>query len=419
MHRSVARDRASDVVRRSLLACALLMSLELTASPSAAVMLSVAHRAGRNVAWPENTIPDIQWSLSVGADWIEVDVWKSADGVLILHHDKNMCRTTNIGSLPGYDCSTPANNPLGRFPEIRDFDLAFLKTLDVGSWLAPEFTGISMPTLEEALLEIRGTGTPLVLDIKTSGQAATIAELLDKHALASSEVISWNRLGVQIATEWKTALPSARLLYGYSSPISVTEQDIASRAAAGDFGVVVTSPDLTQDFVDLVHGYGLFLMTYPSSTGGLDRDLLVEMGVDAMVEGNPEWLRGYLDGLLCWDNLDNDGDGWVDFASDPECNTRADRSEVPDCLDGLDNDDDGTIDFPADRDCIVDSDLSETPDCSDQVDNDRDGLIDWPNDPACATPNTQSEVETIPVIGALTLGLLAAGLLGHAKRSLK
>ncbi|MEZ4466408.1 MAG: hypothetical protein R3F43_18625 [bacterium] len=67
---------------------------------------------------------------------------------------------------------------------------------------------------------------------------------------------------------------------------------------------------------------------------------------------------------LCDDDLDNDGDGIIDFPADPGCESANDNDEtspdpLPACADGLDNDGDEVIDFPDDPDCEFAADDSE------------------------------------------------------------
>ena len=81
-----------------------------------------------------------------------------------------------------------------------------------------------------------------------------------------------------------------------------------------------------------------------------------------------------VDGELCGDGIDNDGDGYSDCA-DQDCAGLCE--EV--CGDGVDNDANGLADC-ADPVCAA-VDCPE--DCSDGIDNDADGLVDCA-DPACA-----------------------------------
>jgi hypothetical protein len=75
---------------------------------------------------------------------------------------------------------------------------------------------------------------------------------------------------------------------------------------------------------------------------------------------------------ICYDGIDNDGDGAID-AADSDC-TSTENS----CDDGLDNDDDGLTDLD-DPDCLTCTPTASNengPRGSDGIDNDCDGLID-------------------------------------------
>ena len=53
-----------------------------------------AHRGGAALR-PENTILAFDHGLSLGADGLEFDVHLSRDGVVVVHHDATLERTTN------------------------------------------------------------------------------------------------------------------------------------------------------------------------------------------------------------------------------------------------------------------------------------------------------------------------------------
>src|SRR6266545_7509783 len=53
-----------------------------------------AHRGGAALR-PENTILAFDHGLSLGADGLELDVHLSRDGVVVVHHDATLDRTTN------------------------------------------------------------------------------------------------------------------------------------------------------------------------------------------------------------------------------------------------------------------------------------------------------------------------------------
>src|SRR3954471_9400130 len=57
--------------------------------------LVFAHRGGSALA-PENTIEAFDNGLALGADGLELDVHLSRDGVVVVHHDRMLDRTTSL-----------------------------------------------------------------------------------------------------------------------------------------------------------------------------------------------------------------------------------------------------------------------------------------------------------------------------------
>jgi streptogramin lyase len=93
----------------------------------------------------------------------------------------------------------------------------------------------------------------------------------------------------------------------------------------------------------------------------------------------------------CADDVDDDGDGLIDFPADTGCANATDPSEksaAKVCDDGIDNDGDGEIDFPNDPGC-QNVNGTESPQCDDNLDNDNDGRIDWNGGPAGGEPDPQ------------------------------
>ncbi len=129
--------------------------------------LCVAHRGASGVA-PENTLVAIRAAIAAGADCVEIDVRRTADRALVLHHDASLARTTNVREV--YPDRAPWR--------VSDFVLAELGRLDAGSWSSPLFAGEPVPTLEDVLDVLRGTGVGLLLELKDpAAQPGVVAEL--------------------------------------------------------------------------------------------------------------------------------------------------------------------------------------------------------------------------------------------------
>ena len=138
-----------------------------------AVPYVIAHRGARGHA-PENTLTAAELGHQVGADLWELDVNYTRDGQLVVMHDDTLTRTTNVEQVfPG--------RPSYR---VCDFTLEELGQLDAGSWYAgrdqfgriaagevdaatlKSFTGLPVPTLEQALRLTRSHNWAVNVEIK-------------------------------------------------------------------------------------------------------------------------------------------------------------------------------------------------------------------------------------------------------------
>jgi glycerophosphoryl diester phosphodiesterase len=99
-----------------------------------------------------------QLAHQMGVDAIELDVHLSKDGVLVVHHDENLERTTNGQG------------------ELADLTFEQLQQLDAGSHFSSEFAGERIPTLEEVLAWARPLGLPVVIEFKRNLNAAAIVQ---------------------------------------------------------------------------------------------------------------------------------------------------------------------------------------------------------------------------------------------------
>ena len=92
----------------------------------------IGHRGAAAYA-PENTLEGIHTAADMDVEWVELDVKLTKDDVPIIFHDETLERTTNGSGL------------------VAETTYDDLKQLECGSWYGESFTGIKIPTLEEAI----------------------------------------------------------------------------------------------------------------------------------------------------------------------------------------------------------------------------------------------------------------------------
>ncbi len=135
-------------------------------------IVAIGHRGTKKFA-PENTLAAHEAAFALGARGIEFDVRCTRDGHFVLMHDANVKRTTN---------------GTGR---VRDLTLADIKALDAGSHKGPEFAGERVPSLREALRNVKGR---FIVDIDFKGgpknSAEILADLLEEEGFSSGHLVS-------------------------------------------------------------------------------------------------------------------------------------------------------------------------------------------------------------------------------------
>ena len=97
-----------------------------------------AHR-GHSHAAPENTLVAVRKAIASGADYAEVDVQLTADGVVVLLHDRDLKRV--------------AGDPR----RLDDLTYDQVRRLDVGRWFDPSFAGERVPRTPYHTAAIRNT----------------------------------------------------------------------------------------------------------------------------------------------------------------------------------------------------------------------------------------------------------------------
>jgi glycerophosphoryl diester phosphodiesterase len=147
------------------------------------------HR-GTKVSAPENTVSAVRHAIAEGADFAEIDVQTTADGVVVLLHDDDLMRVASLNR------------------RLQDITYRELQDIDVGSWFAPEFSSERIPTLQEVIDLARGR-IKLNIELKFTWPDPTltqkVADIIRQNNFYSDCVVS--SLNFEALTEIKQISP--------------------------------------------------------------------------------------------------------------------------------------------------------------------------------------------------------------------
>lgn len=217
-------------------------------------VLRIGHRGAAGHA-PENTLAAIEAGISLGVDFVEIDLRRTADGVVVAFHDRTVNRTTN---------------GKGR---VERLSLRELRSLDAGN-------GEQIPTLEEVFKAAAGR-TGLMLEIKAAGVARSTAEAVEQAGF-EGPVIYASFLHDELTDARSVAQEaSVMVLFG-----SLPRSPVARAMESMPSHVGLRHDTATPRLVDAFHREGLLVFVYtPDSPRDIQR--AVSIGVDGVISNFP------------------------------------------------------------------------------------------------------------------------------------
>ena len=227
------------------------------------------HR-GTKVRAPENTLSALQIAIDEGADYAEIDVQTTADGVVVLLHDADLMRVAFIDR------------------RLQDMNYNELKDIDVGSWFAPEFSSERIPTLQEAMDLARGR-IKLNIELKYTWPDPTltqkVANIIRQKKFVDHCVVS--SLNFEAVTEIKASFPELKagfIVFTVAGDLTRMEADFLSINAAR------ATPRLVRQLHN--QGRAVHVWTVNDFNNFIS---MIEMGVDNIITDEPRNLRRYLE----------------------------------------------------------------------------------------------------------------------------
>src|SRR4028119_1236280 len=245
-------------------------------------VLNVGHRGASGYA-PEHTIPAYDLALEQGADYIEIDLQMTADGVLVAMHDDTLDRTTNCTGL------------------VIEKTLEELKMCEVSNSFGPEYDGLEIPTLEE-IFQRYGKKVNYYIETKNPeaapGMEEELLRLMDEYGLTKPAAKRYQVLIQSFSAESLLRIhalePSLPLIQLYSST-ETSESIRADLAAASEYAVGIgpSQTDVDAALVEAAHARCLDVHPYTVNEVA-DMERLIALGVDGMFTNFPDRLEGLL-----------------------------------------------------------------------------------------------------------------------------
>ncbi|MGL3107605.1 glycerophosphodiester phosphodiesterase [Bradyrhizobium sp. BR 1432] len=283
-----------------------------------------AHRGGRALL-PENTLPAFANALSMGVDTLELDVGVTADGEVVVSHERGL--NPDLARGPDGAYITAPGTPFVklRLDEIRTYDVGRIRPDSAYARQFPDqraLPGTRIPTLSELFALARKSGNTRVrFNIETKIDPNHPDQSLDPQAfvtrlllLIEAEKFS-DRVMIQ-SFDWRTLqlvqqqapkIPTVYLTLQRGSGQTVA-LDKATNWTAGfnpadhggslprtikAAGGAVWSPyfgDVTAALISEARGLGLRVVVWTVNKPD-DMAHMIELGVDGIISDRPDLLR--------------------------------------------------------------------------------------------------------------------------------
>jgi glycerophosphoryl diester phosphodiesterase len=242
--------------------------------------LVFAHRGGCALG-PENTMAAFELGMAAGADGLELDVHLSADGVVVVHHDETLERTTS------------GAGPVARLTaaELARIDAGYHFTSAAGRH---EFRGqgVGVPTLRDVLQ--RYPDIPIIIEMKVDSVEMGDAVAAEIRRADAVDRVCAAGFGARAVRAARAAIPQM------ASSACAPEVRLAlyrswvgwpvRRVAYGGYQVPEIAGGhriVSPRFVRHAHAADLRVQVWTVDERA-DMDRLLSWGVDALISNRPD-----------------------------------------------------------------------------------------------------------------------------------
>lgn len=227
----------------------------------------IAHRGSSNRA-PENTVSSILLAAEDKADYAEIDVQLTKDGVVVLMHDKNLRRVARVDK------------------NVSEMEYINIEKLNVESIHSEKFRGEKIPTLDQVMKASKGK-IKLDIEIKNYEDSTElvkkVVQLVENNNLVDDCLIC--SFDYSALVKIKKLNPKIRT--GYITKLN--EGDKLDLEYADYYSIYY--PKVTNVIVDKLHKNNKKVHVW-TVNNVKDCKKLIEMGVDDIITDYPNQFKG-------------------------------------------------------------------------------------------------------------------------------
>ncbi|MDA7964608.1 glycerophosphodiester phosphodiesterase [Ruegeria sp.] len=228
----------------------------------------IGHR-GAAALRPENTMASVLKAIEDGADWVEIDVQETADGVVIIAHDSDFMKLAGVPT------------------KVWDATMQDVAEIDIGSWFGPEYADERAPTLRDVLAAAKGKSKVIIElkyyghDVDLENRVAAIVEELDMQDDIATMSLKYPAVQKMKALrpDWRAGVLAATAVGDLSG-------------LDGDF-LAVNANLATPGLIRQVHAAGKDIYVW-TVNDPLQMSAMASMGVDGLITDRPAMAREVL-----------------------------------------------------------------------------------------------------------------------------
>ena len=237
-------------------------------TPNLKAVTVTAHRGDSEHA-PDNTMSSLLGAIANKADYSELDVQETKDGVVVLTHDSNLKQNTGVNK------------------NIWELTYADVEKLDVGRHFSPKFAGEKIPTLD-SIIKAANKKIKLNIEIKVNGHQKHLAERVvklidDNHFVNQCVVSSFDYNSLQKVKKLDPKIKIGYIIFRGVKNVSSLNVDFFS----------VNSSIATPDLIEKIHNNhkAIYVWTV-NNTEKMKK--FINLGVDSIITDDSKKLTNLL-----------------------------------------------------------------------------------------------------------------------------